>query len=180
MAQNSEVASYSAGSKLLHWLVAVIVITMLSLSFFLEDLPKASQPTGYMIHKSFGLTVLCLMLLRLVWIIHKGKPALPASVPRWEVIMTHIVQHSFYVLLLAMPICGWIMSVAAGRIPTFFGLFNVPLPIAENKPLAKIMDLSHKTIAWILIVLIVLHVAGVIKHYFFDRDRVLHRMLPGD
>lgn len=179
MAGMNGVKRYSTGSKLLHWVIAIIVITMLSLSFFLDDVPDEYKSTAFMMHKSFGLTVLILMIIRFVWILHKGKPSLPISIPLWEKILSHLVQYSFYILLIAMPICGWIMSVAGGRVPTFFGLFYLPLPIAENKPLSKLMLQCHQIIAWILIVLIILHVAGAIKHHFIDKDKVLRRMLPG-
>ncbi|WP_242602138.1 cytochrome b [Legionella nagasakiensis] len=171
------VVTYSMGSKVIHWLSAVIVITMLSLSFFLGDLPEKYQPLGYLIHKSFGLTVLFLFFLRILWIICRGKPSLPTTVPGWQKIMARSVQYSLYVFLFAMPMSGWIMSVSANRIPVFFGLFPVPLPIEPNKGLAKLMADAHGVIAWILIVLIVLHVAGAMKHYFIDKDRVLQSML---
>ena len=170
---------YSAGSKLFHWLIAIIVISMLSFSFFLDDIPEQYQSLAYMIHKSIGLTILCLMIMRLVWIHHAGKPALPKSVPMWQRFVARTVQYSLYIFLLAMPMTGWIMSVAANRTPTFFGLFNVPLPIAPDEALAKFMNQTHTIIAWILIALIVLHIAGALKHYFIDKDHVLQSMLPG-
>ena len=176
---SKDVLSYSAGSKFFHWLIAIIVISMLSISFFLDDLPKLYQSLAFMIHKSFGLTVLFLMLVRLLWIQYHGKPKLPKTVAVWQKVLSRIVQYSLYVLLIAMALCGWIMSVAAERTPSLFGLFNMPLPIEPNEALATWMDEAHKTIAWILIVIIGLHIAGAIKHHFIDKDNVLKRMLPG-
>lgn len=169
--------TYSTGSKFFHWLIAVIVIVMLSGSFFLGDIPEKYQPNAYMLHKSFGITVLFLMVARFVWIMYTGKPALPPSVPRWEKKISHVVQYSFYILLISMPLCGWVMSVAAGRVPSYFGLFDMPLPVEANKVLSKLMNTSHKTIAWILIILLFLHVAAALKHYFIDKDKVFQRML---
>ena len=173
------VHAYSGGSKVFHWLIAFIVISMLSGSFFLDDLPKQYQSNAFMIHKSLGLTVLFLMIARFLWIQLYGKPALPTTVPRWQKIVSRIVQYSLYLFLITMAMCGWIMSVAAERVPSYFGLFSLTLPIEPNKALAKLMDQSHKTIAWVLIILITLHVAGAIKHHFIDKDNVLKRMLPG-
>jgi cytochrome b561 len=170
---------YSKGSKFFHWLIAVVVITMLSVSFFLENVPEKYQSSAYMIHKSFGLTVLFLMLARIFWIQYTGKPALPKTVPMWQKIVSRAVQYSLYVLLICMPLSGWIMSVAANRVPSYFGLFNMPLPINADKALSKLMNESHETIAWILIALITLHICGAIKHHFIDKDNVLKRMLPG-
>ena len=119
------------------------------------------------------------MIVRFAWIKYYGKPALPATVPVWEKILARIVQYSFYLFLVAMPICGWIMSMAGNRIPSYFGLFKMPLPgIGPNKVLAELMFQSHKTIAFILIALIVFHVAGAIKHHYIDKDDVLRKMLP--
>lgn len=131
-----------------------------------------------MLHKSIGITILCLMVMRAGWIYHTGKPDLPPAVPRWERYFSRMVQYSLYVLLIAMPLCGWILSIAENRVPSWFGLFAMPLPIAPNENLASIMDQAHKTIAWILIVLITLHIAGALKHHFFNKDEVLVRMLP--
>ena len=172
-----KIKTYAFGSKLFHWLVALIVLIMLSGSFFLGDLPETIKPTAIMIHKSLGLTVLCLMILRVCWIIHSGKPALPPTVPLWERYFSHIVQYSLYCFLFLMPLCGWVMSVAAAKPPSYFGLFKVPLPwITPNKPLAQWMFSAHQTIAWIIIALLCLHIAGALKHYFMDKDNVFQRM----
>jgi cytochrome b561 len=152
---------------------------MLSGSFFLGNLPEQYQPSAYMMHKSFGLTLLFLVLARFFWIQYAGKPALPKTVPMWQKILSRTVHYSLYLLLICMPLCGWVMSVAGNRVPSYFGLFQMPLPIKANKALSEFMDQSHKTIAWILIALIVLHIAGAIKHHFIDKDNVLKRMLPG-
>lgn len=175
-----KVLHFSSGTKWLHWLVAAIVLLLLAFSFFLQDLAKPIQPNAYMIHKSLGLTVLVLMVLRIIWITYKGRPELPRSVPRWEVIFSRAIQHCLYLFLILMPICGWITSVASNRIPRYFNLFNVPIPgLLPNKSVAEFFDVSHKTIAWILIILIFLHIAGALKHFLWDKDQVLERMLPG-
>lgn len=177
---NKLVSSYSPGSKILHWVIALIVITMLTGSFFIESLPKEYIGSAFMWHKSFGITVLFLMLLRLVWIVIKGKPALPVTVPAWERIFSHIVHYALYFFVILMPICGWIMSMAGDRIPNFFGLIKLPLPwISPNKELAELMAQAHNTIAWIIIALLILHIAGALKHHFINKDKVLRRMLPG-
>lgn len=179
MTKNLPVSSYSTGSKIFHWLIAFIVMGMLAGSFFLEDVSKQYQSLAYMLHKSLGLTILFLMIVRFLWIQYHGKPAMPVTVPTWQKVVSIIVQYNLYVFLIVMAMCGWIMSVAAERVPSYFGLFNMSLPIQPSKTLAKLMNQSHKTIAWVLIVLVVLHIAGAIKHHFIDKDNVLKRMLPG-
>lgn len=174
------ITGYSSLSKWFHWIIAMVVITMLTLSFFLDDVPAQYQPSAYMIHKSLGLTVLFLVILRFIWIQYAGKPSLPTTVPVWQKFAARAVQYSLYLFLIAMPLSGWLLSVFADKIPIFFGLFRVPFPGAHpDKMLSKLMDQTHKTIAWILISLIVLHILGAMKHHFIDKDNVLRRMLPG-
>ena len=174
------VLNYSSGSKFFHWLIAVIVIGMLSGSFFLGDLPEPYIPAAFMIHKSLGLTVLVLMLLRLFWLKYTGRPQLPPSTHAWEKFLSRFVQYSLYFFLIIQPLSGWIMSVAANRIPSWFGLINLPLPgISSDKDLASFMNACHITIAWIIIGLLVLHVAGALKHHFINKNNVMRSMLPG-
>lgn len=173
-----QVERYSAGIKFLHWLIALVVIGMLSVSFFLSDFPERYQPMAYLLHKSFGLSVLGFMLIRLFLVLYRGKPPLPSSVPVWQRRIARLVQYGLYLLLFAMPISGWVMSVAAKKPPSFFGLFYLTLPIEPDKALAKLMNQIHVTIVWILIALILLHIAGAMKHYLIDKDRVLQSMLP--
>jgi len=169
---------YSKGTKVLHWIVALLVILMLSFSFFLEDVPKANQGMAYMIHKSVGLTILMLMLIRLFWIVRCGRPPLPSTVTPWERTLAKLVQYSFYGFLLLMPFSGWIMSLAADRIPTYFGLFEVPLyGIPLSKPLSAFMNQTHIILAWVLVALVSLHILGALKHRLVDKDNVLERML---
>ncbi|KTD17150.1 cytochrome b [Legionella jordanis] len=172
------IKEYSAGFKFVHWFIAVLVLLMLSLSFFLDGLPKESERTGFMIHKSIGLTILFVMLIRLVWVMYTGRVPLPVNVPRWERFLSRLVQSFLYLFLILMPLSGWIMSVAANRPPSFFTLATLSLPgIPLSKPLAGFMAEVHETIAWILIGLVILHVAGALKHHFIDKDDVLRRML---
>ncbi len=179
MRSDKVVSSYASGPKFFHWVIAFIVIGMLCGSFFLGDIPKQYAGTAYMMHKSLGLIILTLMILRVIWIVCEGRPELPPTVPLWEKYLSRFVQYSLYLFVILMPLCGWIMSMAAGRTPVFLGLFNLPLPgIPLDENLAKFMNSCHKTIAWIIIVLLVLHIVGALKHHFYDKDDVLRAMLP--
>jgi cytochrome b561 len=174
----NKMRKYSLGSRILHWCIGIIVLLMLSVSFFLTELPEQYQSSAFFIHKSFGLTVLLLGVIRIAWILSSGRPGLPASVKAWEVILSRFVQYSFYVLLILMPISGWVMSVAGNRIPSYFGLFSLPIPgVHPNPSLKEFMFHTHNTIAWILVALVILHIAGALKHHFIDKDDVLKKML---
>jgi cytochrome b561 len=173
------ISEYSTGFKFIHWLIAVLVILMLSLSFFLDDAPESYAPTAYMVHKSIGLSILFIMLLRLIWVSYTGRVPLPEAVPRWEKFLSRLVQYLFYFFLILMPLSGWIMSTAANKPPSYFGLGTIAFPgIEVSKPLAKSMNEVHEIVAWILIILAILHIVGALKHHFIDRDDVLLRMWP--
>ncbi len=171
---------YSPMSKLFHWTISLAVFIMLTVGFLLDYVPEQYASNVYMIHMSTGLTILLLMIIRFIWIHASGKPPLPNNVKLWERILSRFVQYGFYVLLILMPLSGWIMSVAADKIPSYFGLFSVPMPgVGPDKSLSDFMAEAHEIIAWIIIAFICLHVAGALKHHFIDKDRVLKSMLPG-
>lgn len=173
---NKDVLSYSKWSKVFHWLIALIVIFLLSLSFFLSDVPADYKGTAYMIHKSLGLSVLALMFCRIIALYVQGKPDLPLSVSKWQRVVAHSIQYSLYLLLLAMPLTGWLMASAADKMPRYFGLFTVPPLIGPNLSLAKWWSEAHTIIAWLLIACIFLHIGAALKHYFVDKDGVFERM----
>lgn len=171
--------TYSPSSKFFHWLIAIIVIPLLAFSFFLEDLPKSVFPFAINMHKSFGVLILCLMLVRWLIIVKNGKPALPDTIALWQKVLSRVVQYGLYLSLIAMPLVGWIMSTAANRPVNFFYLFKVSLPgVPVDKALAKNMFTVHQWIALVIVGLLVLHIAGALKHHFIDKDIVLKRMLP--
>lgn len=173
------VKGYASSLKFFHWMIALIVMGMLSFSFFLGDLPDAWIPSAFTVHKSFGLTVLGLVILYLINLMRKGKPPLPASVPKWQHYASRIVHSSLFILLLAMPLSGWIMSTAANRSPVYFWLVTLPFPgISPDQTLASFFNKSHKTMALILIGFVIVHIAAALKHHFLDKDEVLKRMLP--
>ena len=101
----SKVASrYTALNKIIHWTVSIVVITMLTFSFFLDDVPEHYQSIAYTLHKSFGFTILALMIFRIGYIYKRGKPSLPDNMSLWERILSKMVLHSFYLLLIIMPL----------------------------------------------------------------------------
>jgi cytochrome b561 len=176
---NKDVLTYTQGFKYLHWVVAVLVLGMLLVGFFLSDMPGAVKPLMYMLHKSIGLTLLGLMLIRAVWVMYTGKPKLPVSVPKWECLLAGTVQYGLYLFLIAMALSGWLMATASNKIPVYFGWFRVPFPgLSPNEKLADWMYSTHGTIAWVLLALVGLHIVGALKHGLIQKDDVLTRMLP--
>ncbi len=170
---------YSTVSLILHWLIAALVVTQIVLIQAHEATDGPISREFVNLHKSVGLTILVLTLVRLGWRIANPAIPLPAETPRWQKLVARGTHVLFYVFLLAMPLVGWAASSAAGRDIVWFGLFEWPLlPVGGGREFAgQLMDL-HELAAKLLIALVVLHVLGALKHHFIDRDNVLHRMIP--
>ncbi len=172
--------TYSKGSKFFHWLIALLVIVMLSIGFFLGDFPEKLKASAYMLHQSLGISIFFLMWLRIFWLWYTGRPELPVTVPVWQKILARTVQYFLYVFVILMPLSGWIMSTASKYPVNFFGITNFSFPgVGENQSLSELMWQFHSTIALIIIGLLFFHISGAIKHHFIDKDNVVRRMWPG-
>ena len=165
-------------SRVLHGLIATLVIIMLAVGTIMGDLAnKDLKGQIFFLHKSTGLVVLSLGILFIIWSLFNTKPGYPSNMSVLQRKIAKSVHGLLYLLLLAMPFSGWIMSTAAGKSPTFYGLFVVPLPgIPQSKPLASFFAELHEIFAWSLFALICLHVLGALKHHFIDKDNILVRM----
>lgn len=170
---------YSTVSLILHWLIAALVVTQIVLIQAHEATDGPISREFVNLHKSVGLSILVLTLVRLGWRIANPAIPLPAGTPRWQKLAARANHVLFYVLLLAMPLVGWAASSAAGREIIWFGLFEWPLlPIGGGRDMARELMDVHETAATLLIALVVLHILGALKHHVIDRDNVLHRMIP--
>lgn len=168
---------YSTVSLILHWLIAALVVTQVALVAGHEAIEGDRALLN--LHKSVGLSILVLTLGRLGWRLANPAIPLPDAMRRWEKLLARATHVLFYAFLIAMPLVGWAASSAAGQDIKWFGLFQWPLlPIGGGREVAgRLMDL-HELAAKALYVLILLHVAGALKHHFVNRDNVLHRMIP--
>lgn len=172
--------SYGSMTKFIHWAIVIAVYAMIAIGYLQQEMKEgAFQDQMYDFHKALGLTILFVMAFRVIWRFTNVSPSLPSTVPTWQRFASRFVHLSLYACLFLMPITGWIMATASGNTPSFFGLFNLPMPgIPLNKPLAHTANEIHETVAIVLICAIVIHVAAAIKHHFVDKDNVLQRMLP--
>lgn len=168
---------YSTVSLVLHWLIAALVIGQVVLISLHE---AEDGPDPYiMLHKSGGATILILTLIRIGWRLANPALPLPVTTPRWQKVAARATHVLFYVVLLVMPLTGWIAGSAVGRGFEYYGLFDFPLlPVGGGRDTAGMMMDIHETVVKGLYVLIALHVLGALKHHFVDRDNVLHRMIP--
>lgn len=164
-------------SKLFHWLIALLIVIMLFLGFTFGIYPKSIVGVVYNIHKSLGVTILFLMILRLAWRLANPTPRLPETTPHWQKVLARTSHTLLYILLIATPLCGWIMSTAAGKPPNFWWIGHLNAPwVMRSKITAEIASDVHTTLAITLSIVLAFHFLGALKHHFIDRDTVLKRM----
>ncbi|MFE0753376.1 cytochrome b [Inquilinus sp. NPDC058860] len=169
---------YTATAQGLHWVSATLILAVLVLAWVMESLPNgdASRGTVVMLHKSVGLTILALTAARLVWrAIHPPPPARWAA---WESAAATASHWLLYLVLLAMPLSGYLMSAGRGRAIPYFGLFDVPLLTPATDAIWRIGSTVHAVGQWALYVLVALHIAAAVWHVAVRRDGTLDRMLP--
>jgi len=129
-------------------------------------------------HKSVGMTILMLAVLRLLWRLWHPAPPLPTDMTRFERIAARGTHVAFYVLLFAMPLTGWTMSSAKNYSVSWFGLFTWPNLIGKSEAAFNVLRTTHDTLSDVLFAVAVLHILAALKHHFWDGDDVLVRMLP--
>jgi cytochrome b561 len=188
-AQNSRLR-YGSVAVSLHWLIAALVLVNLCIGLYMADLPRSdtSRFMLFQLHKSFGLTVLTLSIVRLGWRLANPVPPLPRGLhPLWR-LGARVSHFVLYFLIIAIPLAGWAMvSSSSLGLPTpYFGLFAWPNIsfLANLAPAAKAANLdlfkeTHSLLAYGAIGLVSLHVLAALYHQFIRRDDVLRRMLPG-
>jgi cytochrome b561 len=177
-ARNSSVR-YGSVAQFLHWAIVVLLIVQVTLGKIAHELPVGLDRLVMMArHKSFGITILGLALVRLAWR-WIDRPPPPPPMPRWQEIAARLNHWALYALLFALPLTGWLMSSASNRPVSWFGLAQLPDFIGPDAGLKELFEEVHETLVNVLFVLAGLHVAAALKHQFIDRDGLLWRMLPG-
>ena len=180
---------YDAVAMILHWLTAAAVLGLLVAGMTMTRLQPGSalQFSLYQLHKSVGITVLALTLIRLGWRLAHRPPALPDSMPGWERLAAALGHLALYGLLVAMPLTGWaVVSVSPYNIPTvLYGLVPWPhlpglatLPHADKHSAEEVLKQLHDAGAWIMLALLAVHAGAAVRHLLWLRDGVMERMLP--
>ncbi|MFA7267850.1 MAG: cytochrome b [Sterolibacterium sp.] len=171
--------SYTRTAILLHWLTAAAILCAFPLGVYMHELqlsPRKLQLYSY--HKWIGITVLLLVVVRLIWRSRHRPPPLPAGMPRCQQITAHGMHHGLYLLMLAVPLSGWLMSSAFGIPVVWFGVIPLPDLIGKDKQLGELLKEVHESLNYTLLLLVLLHAAAAIQHHIFERDGTLLRMLP--
>ena len=166
-------------SKVLHWVVMLLILLMAWIGLRMGDMPNGPDKiASYALHKSVGITILVLVLLRIGWRLHAGAPdAVPGS-PRWQERIASLTHLALYALLLAMPLSGWILNSASGFPLQWFGLVNLPAIAGKDNELHELAEDLHEWLFWAMVTLVLLHAAAAFYHHLFVRDATLARMLP--
>ena len=179
MMRNSS-TSWGWVSRSLHWGMAVLIAIQVVLGKYSHDLDRSVEKLNLMMwHKSIGITLLFLVLIRLAWLVISRRPAPERPAPAWEKWLARISHVSLYALMIGIPISGWLMN-SAKNVP--FSLYRaVPWPalIAPDKVLGKIFEEWHEFLGNVLIVIVFIHVTAALWHHFHRKDSVLANMLGG-
>lgn len=192
-------ARYSTVAIALHWLIALLILLLIPMGWWMTNAisDPATQAQAYrlfQLHKALGFLVLALTIIRIVWRWGHRPPPLPANMKRWEGFAARTIQFTFYALLLALPLSGWIYVSAGWAVgqdsaldvaTSWFGMFTIPhlAPIADlaeetRRAIAFITVGAHEWLAWGAVTLVALHAGAAVKHRIIDRDSVLASMLP--
>lgn len=170
---------YTRTAKSLHWATAILILGLLGLGFYMEDLPLSPQKLKlYSWHKWAGVTVFMLVVVRLAWRVTNQPPALPAYMPKLQQLAAHAGHLALYGLMLAIPLSGWLMSSAKGFQTVWFGVLPIPDLLAKDKALGDLLQTVHLSLNVTLIAVLIAHVGAALKHHFIDKDDILTRMLP--
>ena len=172
-------SSWGSASKALHWTVVLLIITQWLIAMRADSLPLGMAKIEALAwHKSLGLTILMLAVLRLAWRWMNPIPDLTAETRPWERVLAKLSHLLLYGLIFALPLSGWLMSSAKNYPVSWFKLFQFPDLVAPDERLFQQMRDLHHLLFGVLVVVALLHIAGALKHHFIDRNDVLRRMLP--
>lgn len=158
-------AKYPASIRVLHWLMAIIIVTLICVGLTMEDLPKGDplRDTLFALHKSFGVTIFLLLVLRVILRMRLGVPALPQVIPATERLFATLGHYALYLFMLIMPLSGFLMTNSFGFPVKFFGV-ELPKLVGTNKDMGHFYNEIHEIAGYTLIGVITLHVVAVIWH----------------
>jgi cytochrome b561 len=175
----NSISRYSAPAVVLHWLVALLIFVAFPLGVYMHDLPLSPDKLKlYSYHKWMGVTVCMLVAVRLAWRATHTPPPLPASIAGWQRRASAVVHGLLYVLMVAIPLSGWLMSSAKGVPTVWFGVLPLPDLLGKDKELGELLATVHKTLNFSMAGLVFIHAGAAIKHHLVDRDEVMARILP--
>ncbi len=172
--------TWGSVAKGFHWLMAVLIVSLMVLGWTAVSWHLSPMKVKLFVwHKSFGVLVLTLAVLRLVWRLFSRPPALPAELPAVERRLARLGHIGLYVLMLAMPVSGWVVNSAADFPLKIFWLVPLPEIVTPDEAVQRIAESVHLTLFFALAALLLIHISAALRHHFINRNDVLARMLPG-
>ena len=166
-------------SQLLHWASLVLIVWLAWLGLSMVDMPNTpTKINAYALHKSLGLTLLGLMVVRLAWRLFAGAPKPVTGTPAWQERIASLTHAGLYVVLFAMPLSGWLFNSASGYPLQWFKQFNLPALTRSDGAIADIAQQVHAWGFWLLLLMVALHAGAAVYHHIVQRDDTLLRMLP--
>jgi cytochrome b561 len=177
MSEQKTIKYYPARSRLLHWSMAILIVSMLFVGLSMVQSLAVWQPVALSLHKSFGVLLLLMVLVRLLNKYLTPRPRLPKKMSSLQKRAANLSHIALYAAMILMPLSGWLMQSADGRAVNVFGLFTLPSLIEQNIKAYSIFREFHGYMAWLLIATISIHVLGALYHGLIRQDRVLASML---
>lgn len=173
------VLRYTRTAIALHWLMALLLTGTFAVGLYMHELPLSPMKLQiYSWHKWAGVSAALLLAVRFAWRLGHTPPALVAGMPRWQEIAAHGIHHLLYLLMLAVPLSGWLMSSAKGFQTVYFGVLPLPDLIGKDPELGDLLKTVHMALNFTLAGVVIAHAGAALKHHFIERDDTLARMLP--
>ncbi len=173
-------ATWGIVSQALHWLIAAMIFAQIALALIFKQLPRGPELFAIVNdHKSLGLAILVVALIRLIWRWANAVPDLPDTLNPRERSAARFTHRALYALIIAMALTGWFGSAALGFTFRWFNLFQVPNPIGKDVRVGHTLYATHSILALALGLVLLLHIAAAIRHHWILKDDTLRRMLPG-
>jgi cytochrome b561 len=177
--RGSALLRYSRGAVFFHWTIAALILVNLFLGFYHESFGKPATAWLMFFHKAIGISVLALSVARLGWRLGHRPPPFDPVLKRWEGALATITHWLFYVLMIGIPLSGWLLSSTGNRSIDFFGLFDIgPLPVSRSDDSHDLWEEVHELAGKLMLGLVVLHVAGALKHHLQGHRHLIGRMAP--
>jgi cytochrome b561 len=159
--------------------MAMLLIGLFAVGIYMHELPLSPWKLQiYAWHKWAGVTAFLLVLFRIGWRFTHRPPALPFNMPRYAEIAAHLAHALLYLLMIAIPLSGWLMSSAKGFQTVYFGVLPIPDLLVKNRELGRLLRDVHEWLNFTLMALVIVHAGAAIKHHLIDKDDVLTRILP--
>ncbi len=170
--------NYGLISRLFHWIIAIFIISMLSVGFIMTGIQQFElKMEVYKIHKALGVTLLVLVILRLLWKFNNITPMLPKTTPFWQVIASRMNVLLFYVMMFLMPISGLLMSLLNGHAIDYFGFFKIAPFFSEATLAGSIARQTHIYSSYAFVILLILHIMAAFYHHLVLKDNILWRIV---